>query len=107
MPNYIEARMETGISTTEYNELFWGPNGEDNYDVALNGPEEIWERINREYTRTEYYNPNINFGVRDSILRENGNIYEPQVNEVINELYENNENVCSCGWGTRYQVVDS
>ena len=91
LPNYIEARMETGIPTTEYNKLFWGPIGEDNYDVVLNGSEEIWERINREYTRTEYYNPNINFGVRDSVLRENGNIYEPQVNEIINEQYENKQ----------------
>ena len=28
LPNYIEARMETGISEEEYNELFWGPVGE-------------------------------------------------------------------------------
>ena len=85
LPNYIEARMETGISEEEYNELFWGPDGEENYDVILNGPEENWERFNREFERTEYYNPNINFGVQDSVLRENGNIYDPQVDEIIDD----------------------
>ena len=85
LPNYIEARMETGISEEEYNELFWGPDGEENYDVILNGPEENWERFNREFERTEYYNPRTNFGVRDSVLRENGNIYDPQVDEIIDD----------------------
>ena len=102
LPNYIDARMETGIPEEEYNELFWGPVGEDNYDVVLNGPEEIWERINREYERTEYYNPRINLGVRDSVLRENGNVYEPQVNEIIDEIINNHGGVCPCGCGTRY-----
>ena len=102
LPNYIDARMETGIPEEEYNELFWGPVGEYDYDEVLSGPEGSWERFNREFVYTEYYYPRINWGVRDSVLRENGNIYEPQVNEIINEQYENNENVCPCGCGARF-----
>lgn len=94
--------METGIPEEEYNELFWGPVGEYYYDEVLSGQEGSWERFNREFVYTEYYNPRINFGVRDSVLRENGNIYEPQVNEIINEQYENNKNVCPCGCGARF-----
>ena len=71
LPNYIDARMETGIREEEYNEIFWGPVGEYDYDPVLNGPEENWERFNREFERTEYYSPRINLGVRDSVLREN------------------------------------
>ena len=77
MPNYIEARMETGIPEEEYNELFWGPVGEYDYDPVISAQEENWERSNREFERTEYYNPRINLGVQDSVLRENGNIYDP------------------------------
>ena len=61
LPNYIEARMETGISEEEYNELFRGPVGEHDYDPVISAQEENWERSNREFERTEYYNPNIKF----------------------------------------------
>ena len=90
--------METGILEEEYNELFWGPVGEYDYDEVLNGPEENWERINREFVYTEYYNPRINLGVWESVLRENGNIYDPQIDEIIN----NHGGVCPCGCGTVY-----
>ena len=82
LPNYIEARMETGIPEEEYNE-FWGPVGEYDYDPVISAQDENWERSNREFKRTEYYNPNINLGVRDSVLRENGNIHDHQVDEII------------------------
>ena len=78
--------METGISEEEYNELFWGPVGEYDYDSVISAQEENWERSNREFERTEYYNPRIKLGVQDSVLRENGNIYEPQVNEIIDDI---------------------
>ena len=106
LPNYIEARMETGISEEEYNELFGGPVGEYDYDPVISAQEENWERSNREFERKEYYNPNINFGVRDSVLRENGNIYEPQVNEIIDDIINNHGGVCSCGCGKVYQSRD-
>ena len=57
LPNYIEARMETGIPEEEYNE-FWGPVGEYDYDPVISAQDENWERSNREFKRTEYYNPN-------------------------------------------------
>ena len=60
--------METGISEEEYKELFWGPVGEYDYDPVISAQEENWERSNREFERTGYYNPNINFGVQDSVL---------------------------------------
>ena len=41
--------------------------------------------VQKRTERTEYYNPNINFGVQDSVLRENGNIYDPQVDEIIDD----------------------
>ena len=104
MPNNIEARMETGISEEEYNELFWGPVGEYDYDPVISAQEENWERSNREFECTEYYNPNINFGVQDSVLRENGNIYEPEVNEIIDDIINNHGGVCPCGCGTVYQI---
>ena len=106
LPNYIEARMETGISEEEYNELFWGPVGEYDYDPVISAQEENWERSNREFERTEYYNPNINFGVQDSVLRENGNIYEPEVHEIIDDIINNHGGVCPCGCGTVYQSRD-
>ena len=94
LPNYIEARMETGISEEEYNVLFWGPVGEYDYDPVISAQEENWERSNREFERTEYYNPNINFGVQDSVLRENGNIYEPEVHEIIDDIINNHGGAC-------------
>ena len=106
LPNYIEARMETGISEEEYNELFWGPVGEYDYDPVISAQEENWERSNREFERTEYYNPNINFGVQDSVLRENGNIYEPEVHEIIDDIINNHGGACPCGCGTVYQSRD-
>ena len=53
LPNYIEARMETGIPEEEYNE-FWGPVGEYDYDPVISAQDENWERSNREFERTEY-----------------------------------------------------
>ena len=94
--------METGISEEECNELFGGPVGEYDYDPVISAQEENWERSNREFEPTEYYNPNINFGVQDSVLRENGNIYEPEINEII----DNHGGVCPCGCGTVYQSRD-
>ena len=101
LPNYIEARMETGIPEEEYNE-FWGPVGEYDYDPVISAQDEHWERSNREFERTEYYNPNINLGVRDSVLRENGNIYDPQVDEIIDDIINNHGGVCLCGCETVY-----
>ena len=98
--------METGISEEEYNELFWGPVGEYDYDPVISAQEENRERSNREFERTEYYNSNINFGVRDSVLRENGNIYDPQVDEIIGETINNHGGVCPCGCGRVYQSRD-
>ena len=53
LPNYIEARMETGIPEEEYNELFCGPVGEYDYDEVLSGQEGIWERLNTEFVYTD------------------------------------------------------
>ena len=101
LPNYIEARMETGIPEEEYNE-FWGPVGEYDYDPVISAQDENWERSNREFKRTEYYNPNINLGVRDSVLRENGNIHDHQVDEIIDDIINNHGGVCLCGCETVY-----
>ena len=95
MPNYIEARMETGIPEEEYN-------GEYDYDQVISAQDENWERSNREFKRTEYYNPNINLGVRDSVLRENGNIHDHQVDEIIDDIINNHGGVCLCGCETVY-----
>ena len=93
--------METGIPEEEYNE-FWGPVGQYDNDPVISAQDENWERSNREFERTEYYNPNINLGVRDSVLRENGNIYDPQVDEIIDDIINNHEGVCLCGCETVY-----
>ena len=78
LPNYIEARMETGLSEDEYNKLFWGQVGEDGYDPLLCGSEESWNRLQRQYGDTEYYNRESNLAEQDSVLRENYDIYTPQ-----------------------------
>ena len=72
----------------------------------LSAQEENWERSNREFERTEYYNPNITFGVQDSVLRENGNIYDAQVDEIIGDIINNHGGVCPCGCGTVYESRD-
>ena len=53
LPNYIEARMETGIPEEEYNELFCGPVGEYDNDEVLSGQEGSWERLNTEFVYTD------------------------------------------------------
>ena len=45
LPNYIEARTETGIPEEEYNELFWGPVGEDDYDRVLSAKKKMGNDI--------------------------------------------------------------
>ena len=45
-------------------------------------------------------------GVRDSVLRENGNIYDPQVDEIVDDIINNHGGVCPCGCGTVYQSRD-
>ena len=101
LPNYIEARMETGIPEEEYNE-FWEHVGEYDYDRVISAQDENWERSNREFEHTEYYNPNINLGVRVLVLRENGNIYDPQVDEIIEDIINNHGGVCLYGCETVY-----
>ena len=55
-----------------------------------------------EFERTEYYNPNINLGVWDLVLQENGNTYDPQVDEIIDDIINNHGGVCLCGCETVY-----
>ena len=64
LPNYIDARMETGIPEEEYNEIFWGPLREYDYDPVISAQEENWERSNREFQRTKYCIVILEYGIR-------------------------------------------
>ena len=66
---------ENGATRAEHSELFWGPEEREEYDSWTDGLPESWWHRNRINQVTEYYDPKINLGERDSVLRLNNNIY--------------------------------
>ena len=75
LPNYLRVLKENGARHAERSGLFWGPEGREEYDVYQDGLLETWWHCNRINQVTEYYDPKLNWGGRDSVLRLNDNLY--------------------------------
>ena len=71
LPNHLHIYKTSGASHADYSELFWGPEGKEEYDSYQDGLPNLWLHRNRINQVTEYYDPKLNWGERDSVLRLN------------------------------------
>ena len=72
---YLHVYNVNGSSPADYSELFWGPEGREEYDVYQDGIPNTWCHCYRINQATEYYDPENDWGEQDSVLRLNNNLY--------------------------------
>lgn len=75
LPNYLHVYKADGASHAQYSELFWGPEGREEYDAYQDGMPNSWWLRYRINQATEYYDPEINWGEQDSVLRLSNNLF--------------------------------
>ena len=75
LPNYLHVYKADGASHAQYSELFWGPEGREEYDAYQDGMPNSWWLRYRINQATEYYDPEINWGEEDSVLRLSNNLF--------------------------------